>query len=149
WKGMHPATTVAIDISWNNPVVGVAAAVTFTAGGGGGGRLCCRPLFWEFRTGGIQVDGFAVGNSGPPLPSYDTHWHSDRPANLHQRMLTIETAYQEAGIGVTIDPDHTVIDDSAPQFASWTPALLHDAMETNFSKYSGEWPKWQLWGLAA
>src|SRR5262249_58436426 len=95
-----------------------------------------------------EIDVCASVNQAPLLPSYDTHWHSDRPANLHQRMLTIETAYQEAGIGVTIDPDHTVIDDSAPQFASWTPALLHDAMETNFSKYSGEGPKWQVLGLA-
>ena len=64
-------------------------------------------------------------------------------------MLTIESSYQEAGVHVTIDPDHSVVDDHAPQFDSWTPALLHDAMETYFSQYGGTWPNWQMWGLMA
>ena len=63
----------------------------------------------------------------------DTSWHNDRPAGLPQRVLTMELVYQEAGIGVTINPDHSVIDDSA-QFNSWTAAELHDAMENYFQR---------------
>jgi len=42
-----------------------------------------------------------------------------------------------------------VIDDSAAQFQTWSPAELHDAMETHFSQIGGVWPKWEMWGLLA
>src|SRR5262249_14633095 len=59
WKGMHPATTVAIDISWNNPVVGVAAAVTFTAGGGARRPLSRPPPYCTFPPGHLPSDCFS------------------------------------------------------------------------------------------
>jgi hypothetical protein len=60
-------------------------------------------------------------------PSYDTRWHDNRPASLPGRMLTIESAYRETGVDVSIDPNVAVIDDSAPQFGNWIVAELHDA----------------------
>ena len=88
-------------------------------------------------------------NMAPLLPSYDTHWHNTRPADTPQRMLTIESSYEEAGIGVTISSTQTVIDDSAPSFTSWSPAELHDAMETHYSQFPAAWPAWKMWGLLA
>src|SRR5262249_40112793 len=85
----------------------------------------------------------------PKRPSYDIRWHANRPPDLPQRTLSIETAYRETGITLSIDPNVTVIDDGATQFKSWTVAELHDAMENHFSRYRGTWPNWALWGLMA
>ena len=50
---------------------------------------------------------------------------------------------------MTIDPEHKDVDDCVRAVQSWTPTELHDAMETHFSRYTGEWPKWAMWGLLA
>ena len=109
----------------------------------------CTKKSNAFRDLALEVDYCASVNGAPTLPSYDTTWHSTRPADIAQRVLTIEEAYQEAGIDVTIDPTHTEIDDSAAEFSTWSPAELHDAMETHFSRYGGSWPKWSMWCLLA
>ena len=38
---------------------------------------------------------------------------------------------------ITVEPTSTVVDDTAAAFSSWSPAELHDAMETHFSHYGG------------
>jgi hypothetical protein len=63
--------------------------------------------------------------------------------------LTIEEAYREAGVHVSISPAHDVIDDSDAQFDSWSAAELHEVMETSFSKIGGLWPQWAMWGVLA
>ena len=62
----------------------------------------------------FEIDVCASVNTAPLLPTYDTRWHDDHPADLPHRGLTIESTYQEAGVRVTIDPDHSVVDDHAP-----------------------------------
>ncbi len=57
--------------------------------------------------------------------------------------------YADAGVSITIDADHSVVDDSDAEFQNWSAAELHDAMETHFSHFSGSWPSWHLWGLMA
>jgi hypothetical protein len=149
WVGTHAATTLALRISWPGSPPAVSAEVTFTESGGATRKYSCRRISDAFRNVNIEIDVCASVNQPPLLPSYDTSWHDDRPADLPHRVLTIESAYEEAGVHVTIDPDHTVIDDSAPQFQNWTTAELHDAMETYFSQAGGTWPNWQIWGLMA
>jgi hypothetical protein len=149
WIGSHPATTVAIHINWPGSPPAVTAEVTFTETGGATRKYSCRRSSDFFREVHFEIDVCSSVNTLPLLPSYDTSSHDDHPADLPDRVLTIESTYQEAGVHVTIDPDHSVVDDSAPAFQSWTPALLHDAMETHFSQFGGTWPKWQMWGLMA
>lgn len=149
WTGTHAATTVAVRVSRDNSQFAHAAMITFTETGGGQRSFTCRRVSESFRDLELEIDVCASVNQPPLIPDYDTNWHDDRPVDLPQRTLTIEGAYREMGVSVTIDPSHTVIDDSAPAFQSWTPAELHDAMETHFSRFTGEWPKWAMWGLLA
>ena len=149
WTGTHAATSVAIRVSRDSSQPVNAAGVTFTESGGATRSFVCHRISEHLRTLALEIDVCASVNNAPLLPVYDTHWHSDRPADLPRRTLTIESAYREMAVAVTIDPSHTVIDDSAPQFRSWTPAELHDAMETHFSRFGGVWPNWAMWGLLA
>jgi hypothetical protein len=149
WVGTHPATAVALRISWPGSPPAVGAEVTFTETGGSARKYSCRRISDAFRDVNIEIDVCSSVNTLPLLPNYDSSWHDDRPADLPHRVMTIESIYEEAGVRVTIDPTHTVVDDSAAQFQSWTTAELHDAMETHFSQVGGTWPKWQMWGLMA
>jgi hypothetical protein len=149
WVGQHPATSATLRIGWPGSPPAVNAVVTFTETGGSKREFQCRRESDGFRAANFEIAVCASVNTPPLLPTYDTAWHADRPADLPRRVLTIEAAYREAGVEATIAPTHAVVDDHAPQFQSWTPALLHDAMETYFSQVGGVWPKWQMWGLMA
>ncbi len=150
WKGIHPFTTVRIVIPWTTFSPAGPAEVTFSAGGGiTTQNYSCARKSDCFRSMGMEIDVAASVNTPPLLPSYSSHWHNNRPPDTPQRTLTIEESYREAGVCVEIDPAHTVIDDSAAQFNSWSPAELHDAMEVHYSKYAAGWPKWHMWGLLA
>src|SRR5918996_1055724 len=149
WKGVHPATTVRIVIPWGTFRPAGPAQATFTPAGGAVSAFSCPRQSHCFRTLTLEADVCRSVNAEPVLPTYDTHAHTTRPAGLPQRSLTFEEAYREAGICVTVNPVRTEIDDSAATFATWTDAELHDAMETNFSRYPGAWPKWDMWGVMA
>ncbi len=149
WKGVHAPINVRIVIPWGTFRPAGPATVTFTEAGAAAGTYSCPRVSDCFRDLELEIDVAASVQADPVVPTYDTHSLPDRPAGLSQRVLTIEEAYREAGICVTIRPDRTVIDDSDPQFDSWTPAELHDVMETNFQRYHGGWPNWRMWGLLA
>jgi hypothetical protein len=97
----------------------------------------------------LEVDICDSVDAAPTLPAYDTHSHPNRPTDLPRRTLTIEESYLEAGIDLSLNPSHTIIDDSAAEFDRWSPDELHDAMEGHFSRYPGTWPKWHMWCLLA
>ena len=99
--GTHPATTVRIVIPWSFGSSIGPAQVRFTAAGGASTDYTCRYKSRNFRDVAMEIDVCASVNMAPLLPSYDTHWHNTRPADTPQRMLTIESSYEEAGIGVT------------------------------------------------
>ena len=145
-------TNVEITIPWADSKIG-PAVVKFSSSALRPPLLLssysCEKKSNAFRDLTLEVDVCQSVNSAPILPSYDTHTHSNRPADLPQRTLTIEDAYDEAGIDVTINPAHTIINDSAANFNTWSAAELHDAMEQHFSQYSGSWPKWHMWCLMA
>ena len=148
-KGSHPTTTLTMIIPWGTFQAAGPASVTFTEAGGGSNSYSCARKSSAFRTVELEVDVCSSVNNAPLLPDFDTAGHPDRPASLPQRNLTVESAYLEAGIDLTVNPIHTVIDDSAAQFTSWSVAELHDAMEQHFSRISGGWPKWYSWCLVA
>jgi len=149
WKGIHPATSIRIRIPWGTLTPAGPAEVTFTGAGGSTSSYSCARKSDCFRDMTLEVDVCQSVNNAPLLPSYDTHSHPTSPTDLPRRTLTIEEAYREAGLCVSIRPNPTVIDDSAAQFNTWSEAELHDAMEVNFSQFAGAWPRWQMWGVLA
>lgn len=150
-KGWFNFTWATIEIPWSRLTGLGPASVKFASWGSRGyeGTYECPKHSLFFRDVDLEVDVCSSVNSAPILPEYDSHAHTERPADYPQRTLTIEECYRDAGIEVTIDPTHTVIDDSATSLAEWSADELHDAMEDNFSQYSGSWPKWKAWCLLA
>ena len=149
WKGTHPVNTLKIKMATLSTGVTPSCVVTFTRPGGQAAVYNCTKKSDAFRTVNLEIDVCKSVNQPPMLPVWDTGGHPNKPANLPQRGLTIEEAYREAGIAVTIRPTHNVIDDSNPQFEKWSDAELHNAMEHYFSQNAGPWPKWEAWGLLA
>lgn len=110
-KALGSSSTVSAEISipWSGLTIG-DAQVTLVPAEVQGNSLCVAfipvPPVLTSRSTCASV------NSNPLLPAYDTHSHNDRPAGTVQRVLTIESAYRETGINMTIPATHKVIDDS-------------------------------------
>ena len=149
WTGTHPATTLTIAITRDVAQHTCTAIVTLSETGGDQRSFACKKSSDCFRSLTLETAVCKSINAAPLRPSYDTHWNDDRPAELPQRVLSVEAAYRETGVDVAISPNATVIDDSTPEFHNWTVAELHDAMERHFSLYGGTWPNWAMWGLLA
>ena len=150
WKGSHPSTRIGIRIPWTTfRPAGPASVKFWETGNQTSDQYTCQRESSAFRDLTVEVDVCDSVDSAPVLPEYDTHAHNTRPPGLPQRTLTLEETYEEAGVDITVNPHHTVIDDSASQFNTWSVAELHDAMETHFSQYGGGWPKWHMWGVLA
>ncbi len=149
WLGTHPPTTVVVRIPWSTFAPVGPAQVRFTPAGNFDQNYSCTRRSDSFRDVNLEVDVVQSASAGLITPSYNTNSHPTRPPGLPQRTLTIEETYREAGVHLTIRPDRTLINDSAAGFTSWSPAELHDAMETHFSQIGGTWPRWELWGLLA
>jgi hypothetical protein len=145
WGGLRVRTDVTIIIPWKLHQIG-PAKVTFTTFGRNF-TLTCDKKSNYFREVPLEVDVCSSQNSQPILPSYHTHGHSDRPIDIPGRTLTISEAYKEAGVNMTINPIHTVVDDS--DNSVWNKAELHNAMELHFSQYAGNVPTWAYWVLVA
>lgn len=149
WEGFHPVTTVEINIPWSTFKAAGPATVQFTVSGGDSSEYKCVRQSHTFRNITLEVDVCNSINAEPILPSYDTTAHHNRPSDLPERTLDIVESYREAGIEVALNPTRTIIDDSNPQFNTWSPAELHDAMEQNFSRIRSRWPNWHMWCLLA
>jgi hypothetical protein len=149
WKGSHVDTDIRVVIPWGNFRAIGPAVVTFSEPSGAMMVYRCAKKSDAFRDVTLEVDVCQSVSAEPCLPSYDTHAHANRPVDLPQRTLTIEETYREAGIAMTIRPERSIIDDSNPDFETWSEAELHDAMEQYFGQVRGGWPKWQLWCILA
>lgn len=145
----QPATTIQVSIPWSQGTGIGPAEVTFTSVGGTPMTYSCALRSSDFREISFELDVCKSVNIEPLLPRYHAHWHHERPADLLDRELNMESAYADAGIRISMVGERTVIDDTAAAFHSWTSAELHDAMETHYSGYSGTWPAWRMWGLLA
>ena len=149
WLGIHPDTTLTIRIPWATGQGVGPAQVVFARQGGMIGTFSCAKRSDAFRELNLEVDVCASVNRPPLLPTYRTDLHPNRPDHLPVRALTVEEAYREAGVRVTIRPEHTIIDDAARGDQGWSDAELHDAMELHFSQVGGDWPRWEMWGVMA
>lgn len=148
YRGVHPATTVRIEVPWSWGAIG-DAVVTFTTAGVAGAPYTCGYVSDAFRSLELEVDYATSVDIAPDAPAYDTTWHANRPADTPARTLSIAEAFRETGVEVTMSGGRNQIDDSAAGFTSWSPAELHDAMETAYSRYGSTWPDWRMWGLQA
>jgi hypothetical protein len=149
WKGIHPANTLKITMAVPQPEVTPSCTVAFTRPGGQAAVYNCTKKSDSFRTLNLEIDVCKSVNAPPVRPEWNTNGHPIKPAGLPARVLTIEEAYREAGVNVTIRPKSSVIDDSDAEFETWSDAELHNAMETYFSQIGGSWPKWEMWGILA
>ncbi len=149
YKGTHPKTLIRIVIPWTRLSMGPAEVILNEVGTTSVKTYRCSKKSDAFRDVTLEVDVCESVNVEPIVPTYDTNAHPNRPADLPGRTLTIQEAYQEAGIGLTINSARTIIDDSDPKYQTWSIAELHDTMETYFSLYPGTWPKWAVWALLA
>jgi hypothetical protein len=139
WRGIHPSSTMRVEIPWRTAEpIGPATVRIDSDGGEAWGFICQRTGDW-FRVMNLETAVCMSVPSTPLLPTYNTLAHNDRPSDLPQRDLTIEECYREAGVRMTIRAGANVIDDRASTFATWSAAELHDAMETHFSQYQGPW----------
>lgn len=149
WRGAHSPTRVKLVIPLSADGIG-PIDVSFAEGGREIATYNCKKISNYFRDLGLEVDICKSMNFEPTSPSYDTCTHTMHPPGLGQRMMTFGSAYQDAGVSVTIhDSDRTIIDDSDPSFMHWTAEELHHAMEQYFCRYPGGWPKWDMWGIIA
>lgn len=145
WKGVHLLTTAEITITWGASAPTTAVA-KFTAFGSTETYTCTR-ISDCFRSMNMEIDVCNSVNAEPILPTYNTGWLADRPADTPIRDLTIEQCYRETGVEVTMRADRTIVEDSAADI--WTPASLHNAMELHYSMIGGTWPRWDMWGFLA
>ena len=146
-EGSYPTTDIEMRIPWSYSKIG-PADVTFQPSTGTDSRYSCAKKSNSFRKLTLEVDICDSVNSGTILPTYNTHAHNTRPTDIPERDLSIENAYSEAGVDLNISASHTIIDDSASTFNTWSDAELHDAMENHHSTYA-EYPRWQMWGVMA
>ena len=149
WKGIHPPTTLQIVIKNSESTLSTIAEVSFVSAGGQPALYKCVRRSDAFRELEMEIDVCDSVNNAPILPEIRTSDHPVRPGGITERVLTIEESYREAGVLVSISAAHDVIDDSDSQFDAWSAAELHDVMETNFSRISGVWPQWSMWGVLA
>lgn len=131
------------------------ATVTFTRRGSKSPHetYLCQFVSNTFRHTTLEIDVCKSVNIPPILPTYDTNDDRSYPQNLPRRLLSVETAYLEAGIGMTINPVRSIIDDAALPDKNWLPSELHDAMETYFSHYYINnfftADQWNVWAMLA
>jgi len=149
YRGGHPATTLKLVIPWESLSAAGPAEATFTSTASRPVTYLCTRRSSAFRALQLEVDVCHSVNREPVLPTCDTHAHPIHPDGLPRRTLTLEEVYREAGIDVTLRAERSVLDDSGAGLRRWSPAELHDAMETHYSQFRGVWPNWQMWGLMA
>lgn len=111
-----------------------------------GALYVCNHFNWAFRSVSLEQD-YTLGVT--PFTSYNT---GSLPSGGPARTLSINTAYQEAGveiINVGITDVVPIVDiPPSPADFKWSNAELHQAMVTDFSLYQAS-PQWAAWLLHA
>ena len=108
-----------------------------------GAMYVCNNSSRAFRT--VQLEQDCV-EGVTPFVSYNT---GSLPAGGPERQLSINTAYQEAGIDILTSGVSNVIPlDVKGIEARWSNAELHNAMINHFGMYE-EKPEWAIWLLHA
>jgi hypothetical protein len=80
---------------------------------------------------------------------YNLHTHPDRPDDLSNITMNIQSAYAKAGIKVNYSSESNVINTvGSGGEGGWTRQELHDAMEDHWSAFENV-PQWKMWVFIA
>lgn len=125
------------------PTAAPEAEVVFVAATGTRfGPYRARQVSTWFRDVEMEID---VEDGAVTAEPYDTHLHPDRPDDLPQEALTLESAFARAGIRITRSSGSNTIDtSSAGSNGRWNYQELHDAMASHWSAYANV-PQWKMW----
>jgi hypothetical protein len=121
------------------------ATLTLQFPGGGTNRYTLNLESDFFRTVDLETDAMA---ERPAFISYDTS-RAQVPAGYANRVLSVASAYAEAGLEVRAAGTVNVVaaTDSGADLR-WSDSELHTALTANFSQYADS-PQWKLWAFVA
>jgi hypothetical protein len=98
----------------------------------------------HFRTIRLEIDQ----EEGTQVPGFYAPWHpapENAPAGMPEEPISIQRAFQRAGVEMVIHPAHSTLAVPGAD-AAWDEAELHAAMTSFFSLISGE-PSWHAYLL--
>jgi len=93
-----------------------------------------------FRDVEVEVDREANAIECEPL---STHAHPDRPVDLIEESLTLETAFARAGIRVTRTGGGGLVTGAGGD-RRWSYSELHDSMVVHWQAFANR-PQWKMW----
>jgi hypothetical protein len=128
--------------SWfMSPVAEVTFVDTVTSRRFGPYRVTQTSMY--FRE--VEVDVDVETGAIDPEP-YDTHDHPDRPSDLPREQLTLESAFERAGVRMTRSPGSgdTVDTSGAGANSRWSYQELHDSMELHWQAFANV-AQWKMW----
>lgn len=114
------------------------------ATGAPGALYVCNYLKRGYRS--VRLEQDRTADVAAPFISYNT---GSLPSGGPARVLTVGTAYAEAGVDMAAGLTSVVPIALAGADAKWTDAELHNAMVQHFSLYSSTKPAWDVWLLHA
>ncbi|MFN2566541.1 MAG: hypothetical protein ABR499_16205 [Gemmatimonadaceae bacterium] len=94
----------------------------------------------------VEVDMDNEAGSVEVEPSR-THTHPDRPADVADEEMTLESVFARAGIEITRSPGSgTVVEarEEAGADRRWNYAELHDSMQLHWDAFANK-PQWKMW----
>ncbi|GIH98752.1 hypothetical protein Pta02_07610 [Planobispora takensis] len=126
---------------------GGIATLTLTGSDGAGPTVyTCDYVSRFLRTIDWEID--YVKDTEPP-GQYATTEHQPLPAGLDKKIITVQSAFADAGIELRMagKPNEVPVSE-AGEDRHWSAAELHAAMAGHFSLYRDE-PQWKLWNFIA
>jgi hypothetical protein len=73
-----------------------------------------------------------------------THVHPDRPADLAESQMTLESAFASAGVKITRSVDGPEVVTGAGSNHRWNYSELHDSMVLHWQAFANK-PQWKMW----
>ena len=127
--------------SWFGQAVANATFVSAGAGRRYGPYAAAQESIY-FHNVEVEVDREDGAADTEP---YNTHTHPDRPVDLPQENLTLESVFAKSGIGMTRSAGSNIINTAdAGGNNRWSEQELHDAMEAHWSAFANV-PQWKMW----
>ena len=91
----------------------------------------------------VEVDIDREADAVTPEP-FSTHIHPDRPGDLAESTLTLESAFAAAGVRITRTVDGPAPITGAGSNHRWNYSELHDSMVLHWEAYANR-PQWKMW----
>lgn len=95
----------------------------------------------------VEFEFDATADAAPAL-AIGTHDHPNRPADLPDETLSVETVYRRAGFAATVSPASGTVPLATGTDGVWSDTEMHDAMQAHWSRFANR-ADWALWVLHA